>query len=40
MTKSAGLGDIKWKLAAMAAWGAVLVTAAILTFSFTDSEAV
>jgi hypothetical protein len=32
--------DIKWKLLAMAIWGAALVTVATMTFSFVDKEAV
>jgi ABC-2 type transport system permease protein len=40
MTKDAGFMDIKWKLLAMAIWGAALVTVATMTFSFVDKEAV
>ena len=38
MTKDAGLGAIKWDILGMLAWGAVLISTAILTFSFQERE--
>jgi ABC-2 type transport system permease protein len=40
MTTGAGLGAIKWDLAGMFVWAAVLITLATITFSFQEKDSV